>query len=135
MLAARRRAGLDGDPARSSRAASSGARGLRVLPRAVVGLPGGMGYGDVRLSALVGFVLGYLGWAELLVGVYGAFLVFAVLGRRCGRSRAGDRSALRDAAAVRAVPAGRGARSGVVLGSPIWGISSAGDRRGPAYRP
>src|SRR6478735_8784821 len=42
--------------------------------------PAGMGYGDVRLSALVGFVLGYVGWAALLVGVYAAFAVFAVLG-------------------------------------------------------
>jgi leader peptidase (prepilin peptidase)/N-methyltransferase len=37
--------------------------------------PKGMGYGDVRLSGIIGLVLGYLGWAELLVGVYAAFLI------------------------------------------------------------
>jgi len=40
----------------------------------------GMGFGDVRLAALLGFVLGYLGWAELLIGVYAAFLEFTVPG-------------------------------------------------------
>ncbi len=42
--------------------------------------PAGMGYGDVRLSAVLGVALGYLGWAEVLVGIYSAFLVFAVPG-------------------------------------------------------
>lgn len=37
--------------------------------------PKGMGYGDVRLSGILGLALGYLGWAELLVGVYAAFLI------------------------------------------------------------
>jgi len=37
--------------------------------------PRGMGYGDVRLSGILGLALGYLGWAELLVGVYAAFLI------------------------------------------------------------
>ena len=40
----------------------------------------GMGFGDVRLAALLGFVLGYLGWAELLIGVYAAFLEFTLPG-------------------------------------------------------
>ena len=42
--------------------------------------PAGMGYGDVRLSAVLGVALGYLGWAEVLIGIYGAFLAFAVPG-------------------------------------------------------
>lgn len=80
--------------------------------------PAGMGYGDVRLSALVGFALGYLGWGELVVGVYGAFLVFAVLGVvRAGVRR--DRDALRAA-----LPFGpfllAGAVGGVVLGDAVW---------------
>ena len=33
--------------------------------------PAGMGYGDVRLSGVLGIALGYLGWGELLIGVYG----------------------------------------------------------------
>lgn len=40
----------------------------------------GMGFGDVRLSALVGCVLGYAGWGEVVVGVYAAFLLFGVPG-------------------------------------------------------
>jgi leader peptidase (prepilin peptidase)/N-methyltransferase len=42
--------------------------------------PGGMGIGDVRLSAVLGLALGYVGWPELLVGIYGGFLAFAVPG-------------------------------------------------------
>ena len=38
----------------------------------------GMGYGDVRLSGVLGMALGYLGWGELLVGMYAGFLVGAV---------------------------------------------------------
>ncbi len=38
----------------------------------------GMGYGDVRLSGVLGMALGYLGWSELLVGMYAGFLVGAV---------------------------------------------------------
>lgn len=40
----------------------------------------GMGFGDVRLAALLGFALGYLGWAELLIGMYAGFVVFIVPG-------------------------------------------------------
>ena len=38
----------------------------------------GMGFGDVRMSALLGFVLAYLGWPELVVGLYSPFLIFAI---------------------------------------------------------
>jgi leader peptidase (prepilin peptidase)/N-methyltransferase len=37
--------------------------------------PAGMGYGDVRLSGLLGIALGYVGWAELLSGLFAAFLL------------------------------------------------------------
>jgi leader peptidase (prepilin peptidase)/N-methyltransferase len=40
----------------------------------------GMGFGDVRLSALLGFALGYLGWREAVVGIYAGFLLFVVPG-------------------------------------------------------
>lgn len=40
----------------------------------------GMGFGDVRLSALLGFVLGHLGWAQYAVGLYAPFLIFALPG-------------------------------------------------------
>lgn len=38
----------------------------------------GMGYGDVRLSGVLGIALAYLGWPELLVGIYSGFLVGTV---------------------------------------------------------
>ena len=38
----------------------------------------GMGFGDVRLAALLGCVLGYAGWSALVVGLYASFLLFAV---------------------------------------------------------
>ncbi len=42
--------------------------------------PQGLGYGDVRLSGVLGLALGYVGTAELLVGVYGGFLLGGVGG-------------------------------------------------------
>ncbi len=42
--------------------------------------PKGLGYGDVRLSGLLGLALGYLGWAELLIGMYAGFLLGGVIG-------------------------------------------------------
>jgi leader peptidase (prepilin peptidase)/N-methyltransferase len=38
----------------------------------------GMGYGDVRLSGVLGLALGYLGWAEFVIGTYAGFLLGAV---------------------------------------------------------
>jgi leader peptidase (prepilin peptidase) / N-methyltransferase len=42
--------------------------------------PAGLGFGDVRLSGLLGGALGWLGWAEVITGVYGGFLLGAILG-------------------------------------------------------
>lgn len=38
----------------------------------------GMGGGDVRLATLLGPALGYLGWAELLIGLYAGFVIGVV---------------------------------------------------------
>ena len=38
----------------------------------------GMGYGDVRLSGVLGMALAFLGWGEFIVGVYGGFLLGSV---------------------------------------------------------
>ncbi|ABL81916.1 MULTISPECIES: A24 family peptidase [unclassified Nocardioides] len=84
--------------------------------------PAGMGYGDVRLSAVLGLALGYLGWAELAIGIYGGFLAFSVPGLLLALLR-------RDRAILRAAyPFGpfllAGALAGVVLG-PLWtGLAS-----------
>ncbi|GAA1702087.1 A24 family peptidase [Microbacterium sediminicola] len=42
--------------------------------------PDGMGGGDVRLAASVGLMLGWLGWAPLLVGAFAAFLLGGLTG-------------------------------------------------------
>ncbi len=55
--------------------------------------PRGMGYGDVRLSGVLGLALGYLGWAVLLTGVYAGFLLGGVGGLLLSLLRLVDRKA------------------------------------------
>ncbi|CAN5279116.1 A24 family peptidase [soil metagenome] len=55
--------------------------------------PRGMGYGDVRLSGILGIALGYLGWTELLVGIYAGFVVGGVGGLILSLLRVVDRKA------------------------------------------
>ncbi|MCU1417007.1 MAG: prepilin peptidase [Schumannella sp.] len=83
--------GVRGDWAAIAQAAIGGA-GLFVfyLILALV-KPGGMGFGDVKLAAVLGLYLGFLGWGNLLVGAFAAFLfgglfgVVLILARRAGR--------------------------------------------------
>lgn len=42
--------------------------------------PAGMGFGDVRLSGLLGGVLAYLSWSALVIGAFAGFLLGAVAG-------------------------------------------------------
>ena len=42
--------------------------------------PDGMGFGDVKLAALCGLVLGWHGLADVVLGVYGGFVLGAVIG-------------------------------------------------------
>jgi leader peptidase (prepilin peptidase)/N-methyltransferase len=51
----------------------------------------GIGYGDVRLSGVLGMALGAVGWQELLVGMYAAFLFGAVGGGLLSLARKVDR--------------------------------------------
>jgi leader peptidase (prepilin peptidase) / N-methyltransferase len=78
----------------------------------------GMGFGDVRLAALLGFALGQLGWGEVVVGVYSGFLVFALPGLLLAIARR-DRGLLKSA-----FPFGPfmlvGAMIGVVVGFAVW---------------
>lgn len=78
----------------------------------------GMGFGDVRLAALLGFALGYLGVGELVVGAYAGFLVFGLPGLLLAVVRR-DRALLRSA-----FPFGPfmlvGALIGIVAGPAIW---------------
>lgn len=56
-----------------------------------VAVPGGMGFGDVKLAPVLGFALGWLGLPELLVGAFAPFVLGGVFGivlllaRRVGR--------------------------------------------------
>lgn len=83
----------------------------------------GMGFGDVRLAALLGLVLGRAGWAELVVGTYAPFLLFAVPGLLLALVRR-DRSLLRAA-----YPFGPfmvlGALLGVLAGPALVGLITA----------
>lgn len=69
--------------------------------------PRGLGYGDVRLSGLIGMALGWLGWSAVLVGTYAGFLLGAVIGGVLALMRVVDR---------RGYPFGPFMLVGVVLG-------------------
>jgi leader peptidase (prepilin peptidase)/N-methyltransferase len=69
---------LRGDPAAlGTAAAASGGAFLLFL---VLHLVGGMGLGDVKLAGVLGLFLGYLGVAQVTVGLAAGFLVGAVVG-------------------------------------------------------
>ncbi len=80
--------------------------------------PRGMGYGDVRLSGVLGLALGHLGWGELFVGLYAGFLVFGLPGLALAVVRR-DRAMLR-----KGYPFGPfmilGALVGVLWGAALW---------------
>ncbi|MGV8852778.1 MAG: prepilin peptidase [Rhodoglobus sp.] len=78
--------------------------------------PRGMGMGDVKLAAVLGLYLGWLGWGVLAVGAFAAFLfggVFAIALLLIGRARRRT-----------AIPFGpwmiAGAWLGIAFGSQIW---------------
>jgi leader peptidase (prepilin peptidase)/N-methyltransferase len=85
--------------------------------------PRGLGYGDVRLSGVLGIALGYLGWGPLVVGVYAGFLLGGV---------GGGLLALTGVVERRAIPFGPfmlvGALVGVLAGPELWSHLVTGRR-------
>ena len=55
--------------------------------------PPGMGFGDVRLSGLIGGVLAYLSWSTVVIGAFAGFLLGSVIGLILIAVRGGDRKA------------------------------------------
>lgn len=51
----------------------------------------GIGYGDVRLSGVLAMALGWLGWTELVVGMYAAFILGALIGGGLAIAKVVDR--------------------------------------------
>ncbi len=74
--------------------------------------PRGLGYGDVRLSGVLGLALGWVGWSELLLGIWDGLLLGGIIG-----------GVLAMVTRRRDYPFGPfmlvGALSGVVLGQPV----------------
>ena len=73
-------AAIDGDWDRVKTAAIGGCLGWILLFAVHMVSPAGMGFGDVRLAGLIGMTLGWLSIGHVLVALFLAFLVAAVVG-------------------------------------------------------
>lgn len=71
---------VSGEWSALGRAALAGVVGFAVFYVMWFVYPRGIGFGDVRLSGLLGLALGWLGWGEVVTGLYGGFFLGAVLG-------------------------------------------------------
>ena len=78
--------------------------------------PGGMGLGDVKLAGVLGLFLGWLGWQQLIIGAFSAFLLGGLFGIALLATRRASRSS--------AVPFGpwmlAGAWISVFVGPALW---------------
>ncbi len=81
-----------------------------------VAYPGGMGFGDVKLAGVLGMFLGYLGWGELAVGAFSAFLLGGVFALGLVVARRANRKS--------GIPFGpwmlAGAWVGIFFGTAVW---------------
>jgi leader peptidase (prepilin peptidase)/N-methyltransferase len=73
-------AALDDDWSALGRGAAAGGVAFAVYFVLHVVSPRSMGFGDVKLSFGLGLALGWLGWGELLLGLFLGFLYGAVIG-------------------------------------------------------
>ncbi|MDP4689442.1 MAG: A24 family peptidase [Candidatus Nanopelagicales bacterium] len=82
--------------------------------------PTGLGMGDVKLAPALGLYLAYLGWDELVVGVFSGFVAAAIVGIvvviRQGRARGSAAQTSMGAALHRALPFGPFLLLGAVIG-------------------
>ena len=74
--------------------------------------PAGMGFGDVKLSGVLGLYLGWVGWGALVVGAFAGFLLGGVLGALL--------MAVRKAGRKSAIPFGPFMLAGALVGL-LWG--------------
>jgi len=97
------------------RAVIAGAIGFAVFYVLWFAFPRGVGFGDVRLSGLLGMALGWLGWGQFAAGLYGGFFLGAIVGIVLIAARVMTRKQM--------VPFGPfmliGALGGVLLGAPL----------------
>jgi leader peptidase (prepilin peptidase) / N-methyltransferase len=78
--------------------------------------PRGLGFGDVRLSGVLGLALGWVGWGTALIGLYAGFLLGGVVGGVLSLLKVVDR---------KGYPFGPfllvGALVGLLWGQDLWG--------------
>jgi len=115
-------AALGGDPAAFLRALAGAAALLLIYLIISVLSRGGMGFGDVKLAAVLGLATGWIGWEALVVGTVVGFVLGGLFGLALvvlGRAGRGS-----------AVPFGpwmlAGAWAGILAGPAVWGWYAGG---------
>lgn len=84
--------------------------------------PAGMGWGDVKLAGVLGAVLGYVGWAALVVGAFAAFVFGAILAVGVIVTRLGTGKTALPFGPFMLLGAATGVVAGGGLSSAYWGV-------------